>query len=157
MNIIATKHLTAGQKESALTIWNAEYPVQLQMPDLPALDAFLDTLTDTTHYLLIDENDEINGWAAVFYYDNIPFFFIMLKGAIHGKGYGSLLLNELKKHTKQLSGWVINHKNDVKVDGEPYPSPLNFYIKNGFTVNYGFRLDTDILSAVHIMWEEKVS
>lgn len=152
MKIINQKHLVLEQKQAALEIWNAEYSVKLQMSGVAELDAFLDPLFDTKYYLLIDA-DSLAGWAATFTAGPVRSFFIMLNSAYHGKGYGTILLNELKKEGPQLFAWAIDHNNDVKSDGRPYPSPISFYLKNGFTINNELRLENEQLSAVNILWE----
>ena len=152
MKIITTPALSDQQKQTALNIWNTEYPVRLLMPDMNEFDAFINTLINPQYYLLTNETDEIVGWAATFSIEPVRCFFIMLAGSIHGKGYGSLLLNELKKDESQLFGWAIDHNDDIKANGEPYPSPINFYRKNGFTINVDLRLENEQLSAVNILW-----
>jgi len=155
MKIITTSTLSDQQKQAALNIWNAEYPVRLLMPGMDEFDAFINPLINPKHYLLINEIDEIIGWAATFSIEPVRCFFIMLSGSVHGKGYGALLLNELKKDGTRLFGWAIDHSGDIKADGEPYPSPINFYRKNGFTINTDLRLENEQLSAVNILWEKK--
>ena len=152
MKTITTPILSDQQKQAALNIWNAEYPVRLLMPGMDEFDAFINTLIKPKHYLLINETDEIVGWAAAFSIEPVRCFFIMLASSIHGKGHGTLLLNELKKDGTQLFGWAIDHDTDVKENGEPYPSPINFYRKNGFTINTDLRLENEQLSAVNILW-----
>lgn len=152
MKIITTTNLSNQQKQAALNIWNTEYPVRLLMPGMDNFDAFINPLINQKHYLLINETDEIIGWAATFSIEHVRCFFIMLSGSVHGKGYGTLLLNELKKDGTQLFGWAIDHDTDIKANGELYPSPINFYRKNGFTINEDLRLENDQLSAVNILW-----
>jgi len=62
------------------------------------------------------------------------------------------LLNKLKENEASLSGWVIDHENDVKENSEKYKSSVLFYLKNGFKVYPGSRLETLILSAGKISW-----
>lgn len=152
MKIITTPILSDHQKQAALKIWNTEYPVRLLMPGMDELDAFINPLINPKHYLLINEVNEIVGWAATFSRETARCFFIILSGSIHGKGYGTLLLNEIKKDEKQLFAWAIDHDNDVKANGEPYASPIKFYRKNEFTINEGLRLENEQLSAVNILW-----
>jgi len=122
------------------------------MPGLAEFDGFLNTLIDPKYYLFTDDAGNIAGWAATFSAGPVRSFFIMLNSTYHGKGYGTVLLNELKKEGPQLFAWAIDHTNDVKPDGKPYPSPINFYLKNGFTVNNDLRLENELLSAVNILW-----
>jgi GNAT superfamily N-acetyltransferase len=155
MEIVKQTYLTADQKEAALKIWNAEYPARLQMPGMADFDDFLYSLIDAQYYLLIDDDKKIAGWAATFMAGPVTSFFIMLDSAYHGKGYGTNLLAELKKDNQQLFAWAIDHDNDVKAGGTPYPSPINFYLKNGFMVNNDLRLENDVLSAVNILWSSE--
>ncbi|MDP9081926.1 MAG: GNAT family N-acetyltransferase [Bacteroidota bacterium] len=154
MKIITTPTLSEQQKERVLQIWNTEYPVKLRMPGMVEFDTFLNTLINPEHYLMVDNDDVIIGWGNKYYIGDVTCFFIMISGEIHGKGYGTTLLNELKKGEKQLFGWAIDHNNDIKADGRPYPSPINFYIKNNFTINTERRLEDEQLSAVNILWED---
>ncbi|MCR8558033.1 GNAT family N-acetyltransferase [Mucilaginibacter sp. BJC16-A38] len=155
MKIITSPTLSDQQKERVLHIWNTEYPVKLQMPGMADFDNFLNTLINPKHYLMIDNDDVIIGWGNKYYIGDVTCFFIMISGEIHGKGYGTTLLNELKKGEKQLFGWAIDHNNDIKADGRPYPSPINFYLKNNFTINTEMRLEDEQLSAVNILWEKE--
>ncbi|MDB4918881.1 GNAT family N-acetyltransferase [Mucilaginibacter sp.] len=152
MKIITTHTLSNHQKQAALKIWNAEYPVRLLIPGMDEFDAFINPLINPKHYLLINDADEIVGWAATFSIETARCFLIMLSGTFHGKGHGTLLLNELKKNETQLFGWAIDHNNDVKANGNSYPSPINFYLKNGFAINNDLRLENEQLSAVNILW-----
>jgi GNAT superfamily N-acetyltransferase len=151
------KSLTDQQKEVVLGIWNAEYPKQLCMHGLAEFNAFLDTLINPEYFLLITRDGEIIGWAVLFTVETSRRFFIMLKSSAQGKGYGTLLLNTLKAREQSLFGWAVDHDNDVKANGTPYLSPINFYRKNGFIINQGLRLETDVLSAVNIIWRAGLS
>ena len=61
----------------------------------------------------------------------------------------------LKNDGDQLFGWAIDHDNDIRADGRPYPSPIAFYKKNGFVINNDLRLENEQLSAVNILWMPK--
>ncbi len=155
MKIITQNHLSPEQKETALRIWNTEYPVKLVMPGMEQFDKFLDTITDKEYYLLLNADNNIAGWATAFTTGPVRSFFIMIDGAYHGKGYGTQLLDHIKQHNTKLFAWAIDHDEDVKPDGSPYPSPIAFYRKNGFTVNEDLRLENELLSAVNILWEKE--
>ena len=60
------------------------------------------------------------------------------------RGLGTKLLELLKEKENILNGWVIDHANYIKQNGEPYPSPLEFYIKNDFNVHSDIRLEIEI-------------
>ncbi|HVW98530.1 MAG TPA: GNAT family N-acetyltransferase [Mucilaginibacter sp.] len=154
MTIITQDHLSPLQKEAALRIWNKEYPQRLVMSAMEPFDEFLDSITDKTHYLLLTGHREIAGWAAAFMAGPVRSFFIMVDGSYQGKGYGTLLLNQIKKDNHKLFAWAIDHDQDFKLDGTRYPSPIAFYLKNGFTVNNDLRLENELLSAVNILWQK---
>jgi len=152
--IFIQSELTPDQKEIVRLIWNNEYPKRIQKTTPADFDAYLQQLSNTTHFLVFDELNVIRGWAMTFQRDETPWFAMMLDSELQGKGIGSQLLHTLKSSTTQLLGWVIDHTNELKANGELYASPLDFYIKNGFTVNSEIRLETPIISAVQIEWRE---
>lgn len=95
------------------------------------------------------------GWAFTFIRCEEKWFAIILNSIVHGKGYGTLLLDELKMNDSVLNGWVINHQNDLKQNKKPYISPIEFYSKNGFVIVTDIRIENDKMSAIKIRWEKK--
>jgi hypothetical protein len=71
---------------------------------------------------------------------------------MHGNGYGSTILKQMKEKETCLAGWVIDGTNYIKADGQPYHSPLGFYLKNQFSILKDSRLETEKISAVKIIW-----
>jgi hypothetical protein len=69
-----------------------------------------------------------------------------------GKGLGSLLVERLKTENELFYGWVIDHNNDVKSNGEQYQTPMPFYLKHEFVLLNEVRMETEIISAVKIKW-----
>ncbi len=131
-------------------LWNNEYPVQLCYQALSDLDEYLLSLSEPTHYLITNKNNYTVGWAVAFDRDNERWFAIIVDNKSQGKGYGTQLLNMLKKDNSQLNGWVTDHNDYKKSNGNLYPSPLAFYTKNGFELLANERLETENLSAVKI-------
>ena len=113
---------------------------------------YLATLPDVSYYLLKSDR-EVEGWAMKFIMANEKWFAITVDSKVQGKGKGTFLLNKLKESEDTLNGWVIDHENDVKQNGERYKSPVLFYLKNGFKV-YS-RLEIPALSAAKISWHRK--
>jgi GNAT superfamily N-acetyltransferase len=155
MHILQTDHLSSAQKESVCQLWNQEYPVQLNYHSLADFDKYLNKLLELKHSLLVMDGDQVKGWAVTFVRDEEKWFAIIVDSALHGRGIGTLLLNHLKSNETLLNGWVIDHNRDRKKDGKPYPSPLKFYEKNGFTVYPNNRLELETLSAVRIKWHQR--
>ena len=155
MKIIVSKsNLSTQEKESIFQLWNEEYPAKIGYQSISEFDAYLDNLSDVTHYLQHDEFDRIQGWAITFYRENERWFAIIINFKIQNKGFGTQLLNHLKSIELQLSGWVVDHSNDLKLDGTTYASPLCFYLKNGFSVCNEIRIDSEKITAVKIVWNK---
>ena len=96
----------------------------------------------------------MQAWAVIFERDSEKWFAIIVDSELHQIGLGSKILNRLKTFSSELNGWVIDHENDNKANGEPYRSPLAFYLKNEFTLIPENRLELDFISAVKINWRE---
>lgn len=136
-------------------LWNREYPNQLKHDQLTDLEQYLDQLTDPYHYLYTNDTDDILGWAFKFARDGEKWFAVILDSSLHKKGIGTFLLDQVKDQEKSLHGWVVEHDNYRRSDGETYPSPLNFYLKNGFKIIEEIRLESSKLSAVKITWDNQ--
>ncbi len=152
MQIIKLTQLNETQKEHIFDLWNTEYPEKLVYHSMADFESYLSRLTEQNHYILLDTNDKIKGWAITFIRENEKWFAIIISGKLHGKGIGTEMLNELKKKESILNGWVIDHNSDKKHNGDRYRSPLEFYIKNGFKVIHETRLELEVMSAVKIKW-----
>lgn len=155
MKITTTNHLNLEQKRQILQLWNNEYPEKLAYKNLEGFENYLEKLHNVNHFLLTD-NEEIHGWAITFMRDSEIWFAIILSGNIHGEGWGTKILNELKQNKTELNGWVIDHNNDKKINGEFYKSPLEFYLKNEFKVLSDIRLELEMMSAVKIKWTKTI-
>jgi GNAT superfamily N-acetyltransferase len=153
MKILQTTVLTLNQKQSLFELWNTEYPEKIVYHQLSEFDNYLDGLSNIVHYLVVDDQNSILGWAFTFFREEEDWFGIVINSKIHGKGFGMLLLDELKKNKLVLNGWAIDHQNDLKQNNEPYLSPLGFYTKNGFLIHENNRIDNEKISAVKISWE----
>jgi len=152
MNIIRTENLSEDQKQHIVRLWNAEYPARLRHSGTNSLDEYLSKLGNPEHYLLTDEQENIKGWLACFLRDGEKWFAMIVDSSEQKKGYGSRLLDEVKKHEPEINGWAMDREKDLKADGETYRSPIGFYLKNGFRILSEVRLETETMSAVKIKW-----
>jgi GNAT superfamily N-acetyltransferase len=152
MKIIEKKGLSFPQKIALCQLWNSEFPDKLSYKKTEEFDVYLSGLSNTKHYLLIGESNEISGWAFSFIREGERWFSVLLDKESQGQGKGTLLLSELKKAESKLCGWVVDHERDFKQNGAPYKSPLLFYLKNGFTICRESRIENEKLSAVKITW-----
>jgi GNAT superfamily N-acetyltransferase len=135
-----------------LELWNNEYPEKLSYNTLIEFDYYLQSLNSPKHFLLTNSKDLILGWAITFDRDDEKWFAIILSETIKGKGLGKKILDKLKQVEVIMNGWVIDHNNDKKKNGQPYISPLKFYEKCGFEIQPNNRLELDKISAVKIKW-----
>lgn len=156
MKIIQAKVLNFEQKQSLFELWNVEYPERICYKNLSEFQDYLDGLVSTKHYLLVDDFNQIFGWAFAFIREDEDWFGIIINSKIQGKRLGTLLLDELKRNKSVLNGWETDHKNDVKRNKERYLSPLEFYTKNGFIVDQNIRMENDKISEVKIRWEKSI-
>jgi len=154
MKITTTHQLNLVQKEQVLQLWNNEYPEKLTYKNMAGFESYLEKLNEVKHFLLANNDEKIQGWAITFKRENETWFAIILSENLHGKGWGTKVLNELKQNKKALNGWVIDHSDDKKRNGSFYKSPLEFYLKNGFEVLSDTRLELEIMSAVKIKWKK---
>lgn len=153
MKLIEKKFLDDEEIKTILEIWNNEYPKTLNFSDSSGFDNYLNSLSEANHYVLKNENKEIQAWACKFERDSEKWFVVILDGKLHGKGRGTEILNLIKVNETNLNGWVIDKETFVKQNGEIYKSPLDFYLKNSFKVCQNIRIDNEKLSAVKITWE----
>lgn len=154
MHITETALLSSGQKAALLELWNKEYPQKLSFGSLDDFNRYLDSLPEITHYIATNKEGATEGWAFAFKRNEERWFALLVTSSVKGQGKGTILLNKLKEKKQRLNGWVVDHNNDKKQNGETYLSPLRFYQKAGFTVCAETRLETQQLSAVKIVWEE---
>ena len=147
-----TLHLTSIQKSQISRLWNNEYPKSLNFADATGFDNYLAGLSDPVHYLLEAENGKILAWACKFIRAEEKWFAIILDEEIQGQGKGRAMLNALKKDEHGLTAWVIDKEDALKLNGETYNSPLNFYLKNDFITIPEIRLENEKMSAIKIIW-----
>lgn len=152
MKPLVTTELNNEQLKQIMMLWNKEYPGQLAYQELSEFRSYLDGLVNTTHYLLTDDHGLIKAWAFTFTREAERWFAILLDSSIQYQGYGTGLLNTLKTKEEKLYGWVTDHNRYLKKDQTSYRSPVDFYLKNDFTICDHIRLETDNLSAVKIQW-----
>jgi hypothetical protein len=152
MKVVKTKSLNTEEKEVVFSLWNDEYPGQLGFNTTIDMDKYLATLHGLEFYLLKNDIKFIEGWAMTFRTGEEKWFTITVSNKVQRQGKGRFLLDKLKADNNALNGWVIDHENDTKRNGEIYQSPLEFYKKNGFRVFPEYRLEIPVLSAVKIAW-----
>lgn len=149
--IIQTKILSTNQYSQINQLWNDEIPMQLK-DRFPKL---LNEIQNFNHYIIEDTKYNITAWALVFEKDNEIRFSIIVNAQHKGKGLGSLLVEKLKAENELLYGWVIDHNNDLKSNGEHYQTPLPFYLKHGFEILPNKRIDGEVIKGVKIKWCKK--
>ena len=152
MNITKTENLSKEQKQSIIRLWNAEYPAQIQHSGIDSFNEYLRPKGNLEHYLLTDEEENIKGWLATFIRDGEKWFALLVDSSEQKKGYGTRLLNEVKKFENEINGWAIDREKELKANGETYLPPIGFYLKNDFEVLNDVRLENETMSAVKIKW-----
>lgn len=151
MTIIKTNTLTDSQSRQINQLWNEEYPENLK----DRFGKLLENVQNFNHYLIEDESGNVLAWAVDFEKDNETRFSIIVSKNHQNKAFGAKLINRLKEDLSEFYGWVIDHNNDKKLNGESYQSPLPFYLKHGFEILHDSRIDNEMLKAVKIKWKTK--
>lgn len=152
--IIKIKSLNKKQKVEIIQLWNEEYPIQLNYEKLDDFETYLENLNNCLHYLVLDSEKTIKAWSFKFERENKKWFAIIISKEFQGKGIGTKLLEKIKSDETELFGWVIDHSNDNKKNGEKYISPLNFYKKCNFTITTE-RLQSNLIAAIQIKWKKQ--
>jgi GNAT superfamily N-acetyltransferase len=148
MTIKKAKILTEKQSSQINQLWNDEYPIKLK-DRFPIL---LDGVENYNHYLIEDLNNDVIAWAVDFEKENEIRFSIIVDSKHKGKGLGSLLVEKLKSEIDLFYGWVIDHNEDLKSNGEHYQTPMPFYLKYGFEILKDIRIESEMIRAVKIKW-----
>src|SRR5690349_14300776 len=125
-----SKNLTKDQTNQIDCLWNEVYPVKLKN----RFGLLLNDISEYNHHVLLNEADQVIGWAVAFLRDEEIWFSVLVSPANQNKGYGKMLIDSLTQNYKNLCGWVIDHNNDLKQDGSIYYTPMQFYQKNSFIV-----------------------
>ena len=115
---------------------------------------YFDGLQKLEYFLLIDSSIPATAFSFRFIRDEELWLAMLMPPAMQGKGYGSILIEELTENINSISAWVVDHERDVKADGSPYISPLLFYLKERFEIQEGVRLETDTISAAKLVWKK---
>ncbi|PQJ20793.1 N-acetyltransferase [Tenacibaculum sp. SG-28] len=157
MEFIQRPILLETEKHEVFDLWNNEYPESLSFNSIEEFDAYLNNLNEQRHLLLINSERKVKGWYFDFKRDNEKWFAIILDSNLHGKGFGTNILELVKQQENELNGWVIDHNKDRKKNGDLYNSPLSFYLKNGFRKLTANRLELEKISAVKIKWKNETS
>ena len=152
--IIHTQVLNQQQQFELLKCWNEVYPLKLKFDDLGKMKIYFDGLQKLEYFLLIDSSIPATAFSFRFIRDEELWLAMLMPPAMQGKGYGSILIEELTENINSISAWVVDHERDVKADGSPYISPLLFYLKERFEIQEGVRLENDTISAAKLVWKK---
>jgi ribosomal protein S18 acetylase RimI-like enzyme len=107
--------------------------------------------------LVIARQDlKLTGWLMVSYSEkqNIHHFNMLVHDNFHRRGIGSKMLYMGKELFDELHGVLVPVNTYKRKDGKPYPSPLNFYLKNGFTLTGRKFVEYDNIELVEIKWSK---
>jgi GNAT superfamily N-acetyltransferase len=149
MLIDKLQSLPTKLSEQINALWNSEYPVKLK-DRFPLL---LEGVDEFCHYLILSQNRDVMAWAVKFTKDGQTRFSIIVHPEFQKLGFGKALLNRLKQDHSEFYGWVIDHNNDLKSNGEYYISPLSFYLNKGFELVPDARIDNEMIQAVLVKWK----
>lgn len=154
MTITTRDTLSSNEKDFVLRLWNNEYPERLAHSTMESLENYLDGLENPVYFIADDNHGTPVAWAALFDREGGRWFAMIIDSSAQRMGLGKKFLNNLKERETSLSAWAVDHTRDFKANGSPYLPSLSFYLKNGFEICEGQRLESDKLSAIKITWKQ---
>lgn len=154
MNFIETQKLVKDQKLQIIDLWNQEFPGEISLSGLNDFNEYLQGLSDKHHIILIDKTGTLKGWLLHFIRNKKRWFTMILDSSIHGQGWGSTFLEQAKKSNSELNGWVVDTNSELKQNGERYISPIRFYKKNKFNVEYETQNTVKSINVVKVVWTD---
>lgn len=140
--------------EQIRQIWNNEYPVVIRQNSQEKFDAYIKSLEDATHTLVLNKQNMVQGWYADFQRENDLWFVIILSSNLQGKGIGKQLIQKAQKRHKRLNGWAIFSNQYEKADKNFYKNPIGFYEKMGFHIRRDIIFQTEIMETLKIEWRK---
>lgn len=138
MIINKTKILTDKQREQINALRDDKYPSKLK----DRFPIHLDGADWYNQYIIEDLNNNTIAWTVDFEKKSQIRFSIIVASIHKGKGLGRMLIEKLRTENEEFYGWVIDHNNDFKLNGEYYKTPMPFYLKHGFEILNDKRIDT---------------
>ena len=129
-----SNYLSRADKLKVLDLWNKEFPLRLHFQNEEEFDRYIESLDIHNHYLVKDSDQQILAWSMVFNRDFKTWFAVIVDEPFQYQGLGRSLLHSMKKSSNQLNGWVIDHNNDVKANGENYFTKKEFFKKHDFQI-----------------------
>jgi GNAT superfamily N-acetyltransferase len=150
------KEFTDSELAALYQLWNQEYPQSIAYHNCQELIHYLSLLNNLNHVLILKE-EKVVGWYWDFMRDGNQNFAMILGRNFQGLGIGTACLNRAKTKHSQLFGWVVDRDEFKRADGSTYPSPVAFYVKNGFEILADKRFESEKLSTVQILWEKPLN
>lgn len=141
-------------RQQIRTIWNEEYPEIICEKSKEKFDAYIDSLEDAAHTLVLDEQKKVQGWYADFNRDNDRWFLIILSTKLQRKGIGKQLIERAQQKHNKLNGWAIFSDTYKKADKTFYSNPIGFYEKLGFCIRRDITFETKIMKTLKIEWQK---
>lgn len=149
-----TSSLSPEVRKQIRGIWNEEYPKVLCQKSQEKFDAYIDSLEDAAHTLVLDSRQKVQGWYADFNRENDRWFLIILSSKLQGKSVGKQLITKAQQKHKRLNGWAIFSDQYEKANGTFYKHPIGFYEKLGFCIRRDIIFQTEIMNTLKIEWQK---
>ena len=96
MKYLTSNQLNELQLAQVFTLWNNEYPSDINHNSKEDLLQYLSGLAKPNHTLIEDGEGKIIGWFFDFMLNEGRWFGMIVSSTHQGKGYGKELIKELK-------------------------------------------------------------
>tara|TARA_B110000046_G_scaffold140743_1_gene147318 strand:- start:3631 stop:4089 length:459 start_codon:yes stop_codon:yes gene_type:complete len=135
-----------------LEAWDSEYPSVLHHHSDP-FNQYLQSLVNLQHTVVKDDDQNFCAWYFKFdRHDERQFGIIVYKNYPRN-GLGKVFIENAKLTNKPPFAWVVDSNKYKKEDETHYISPLNFYLKNGFSLTHE-RWGSEKIKTVKITWHK---
>lgn len=113
--------------------------------------------SDDLKIITATSEEKLLGWLMVSFADRLGIyhFNMVVHRDFQRTGIGGKLLINAKLHYKELYGVVVPVNRYKRRDGTQYRSPLDFYLKNGFTTTGKKFVEYRDVTMLEIKWSNK--
>lgn len=113
--------------------------------------------TEDIKVVTATSDDKLIGWLMVSFADRLGIFHfnMIVRRDFQRTGIGRKLLVRAKLHFSELYGVVVPISRYKRRDGTQYPTPIEFYKKNGFSLTGKKFVEYRDVHMVEIKWSNK--
>jgi len=157
MKYLTSNQLNESQLAQVFTLWNNEYPSDINHNSKEHLQQYISGLAKPNHTLIEDGEGKIIGWFFDFMLNEERWFGMIVSPTHQGKGYGKELIKRAKNNYSELNAWIVCSTEYLKENGETYNPPTEFYRKMEFEIFPDLKFESNLLKTIKIKWKKNIT